>query len=241
MDADPADLLALLELQKVESAIDRLTHRRDNLSEQVKLDDSREVLDTVDRACAEKDAEMIEVSRGRTRLETELDHFSQKIAHEEKRLFGGNITAAKELSSIQAEVEALKRRRTRLEDDLLEVMEAQEALEHEVAALRARQDRLREEVGELEVARDRALAEIGAQLEMEEKARGEQVPKIPQDLTDLYTELRRHKGGVGAAAYLDGTCQGCHLALLPLERERIKTAKGLVRCEQCGRILVVSP
>ncbi|MGH2722395.1 MAG: C4-type zinc ribbon domain-containing protein [Actinomycetota bacterium] len=38
---------------------------------------------------------------------------------------------------------------------------------------------------------------------------------------------------------VDGSCQGCHMRLPSQEYERVRDATGLIRCDECGRILVV--
>jgi predicted nucleic acid-binding Zn-ribbon protein len=62
---------------------------------------------------------------------------------------------------------------------------------------------------------------------------------LPQELVALYEKIRAAKGGVGAAALEQGTCQGCHTKLPAREVERLRAEGGLQRCENCRRILVV--
>jgi predicted nucleic acid-binding Zn-ribbon protein len=64
------------------------------------------------------------------------------------------------------------------------------------------------------------------------------LPSFDEDLLDLYEDLRRQKRGVGAAALVDGVCQGCHQKLSAMELSRLKKVQGVKRCEYCRRILV---
>jgi predicted nucleic acid-binding Zn-ribbon protein len=57
-------------------------------------------------------------------------------------------------------------------------------------------------------------------------------------LFELYEDLRRTKKGVGAAAMVDGVCQGCHEQLSSVELDKLKRSTGVKRCEHCRRILV---
>jgi predicted nucleic acid-binding Zn-ribbon protein len=63
---------------------------------------------------------------------------------------------------------------------------------------------------------------------------------VPADLTRLYDDLRRKLGGVGAARLVNGRCSGCHLTLPATELDRIRREppEALIRCDQCGRVLV---
>jgi predicted nucleic acid-binding Zn-ribbon protein len=64
------------------------------------------------------------------------------------------------------------------------------------------------------------------------------LPSFDADLLELYEDLRRQKKGVGAAALVDGVCQGCHQQLSAVELDRLRRADGIRRCEHCRRILV---
>ena len=62
---------------------------------------------------------------------------------------------------------------------------------------------------------------------------------IDPGLLHVYDEIRTARGGIGAAAMVDGVCQGCHMRLPAQEAERVRSAEGLIRCDECRRILVV--
>ena len=63
---------------------------------------------------------------------------------------------------------------------------------------------------------------------------------MPADLLTLYTRIGASKGGVGAAALVHRSCTGCQLQVNANElREYATTApEEVLRCEECGRILV---
>ena len=98
----------------------------------------------------------------------------------------------------------------------------------------------REESAELRAAIANAESDIDAELATEEAARASAVASIPPDLLSLYENLRTRLDGIGAARLVRGSCSGCHLALPATEVDRIKRvpADEIVRCDQCGRILV---
>ena len=55
--------------------------------------------------------------------------------------------------------------------------------------------------------------------------------------------MRQNAGGVGAARLYQRRCEGCRLELPPSDINRIRAAaeNEVVRCEECGRILVRTP
>ena len=163
-----------------------------------------------------------------------------KIKHESNRLYGGDITSPKELASIQAELDALRRRKNHLEDQDLEVMERREGIEGDVNVLDAQLQELQTKIQAATEARDRAAVEIETELTENTAKRTELVPQISEDLLDTYEELRPKKGGVAAAALEGAVCRGCGVALSPMALDAIKRAEEgeLARCENCRRILV---
>jgi predicted nucleic acid-binding Zn-ribbon protein len=233
-------LKRLLELQRFDTAIDRLTQRKANLPEQRILDEIAAELVGARAAHATKQEELDAVARDQSRLEGEVQMIDEKIKHESGRLYGGDISSPKELANIQAELDALRRRKNHLEDQDLEVLERREEIEKDLGALAETLGALEARSGEAAAARDSAAVEIESELEQNTSGRAEVVPQIPEELLDLYVELRPKKDGV-AAAILDGNvCRGCGVSLSPMALDAIKRADAgeLVRCENCRRILV---
>lgn len=238
-DVDPQALQRLLELQNHDSEIARLDHRKSTLPEAQRLTEVNGLLEELgaDIEIAEKQAK--EITREQDRLEGEIGLIEQKTQREEGRLFSGGVSNPKELSSLQAEVAMLKKKRAELDDGLLEVMvqkddavSTKERLEGERSEAATEAESLTRKVEEL-------TSEIDAELTQHSSARSELTSSIPEDLLALYESLRASKHGVGAAALRNGTCEGCHTELPAREVERLKAAGGLQRCDNCRRILVV--
>ena len=239
MDTSRDALLTLLQLQRVDSTIDRLQARLAHLPEQAALDALEAKAQELDAQIAERQAVFDDVSTRQRRLDFEVDTLVQKIKAESGRLYSGVVSNAKELQDISREVEALKRRKSVLEDNDLEVMEERDGVEKELVALTNERSSLAAEIERGRVARDEAAGETGLQLNAAETERQRWVPRVDPQLLEVYDTIRASKGGVGAAAMVDGTCQGCHMRLPAQEAERVRTTGGLVRCDECQRILVV--
>lgn len=239
MDVSRQSLLNLLELQKVDSNIDRLEARRRNLPEQAELDNLEERMASLEKAVGEQQAVVDEIASRQKKLDGEIESLAQKIEREEGRLYSGEVASPRELSDLQKEVEGLKRRKSIQEDSDLEVMEEKETADAELARLQQEMDGVRKTVEEGSHKRDVASGDIDRRLTEASTERDGWVPKVDAELLELYDDLRASKGGVGAAAMVDGVCQGCHMTLPRQEYERVSKAEGLVRCDDCRRILVV--
>ena len=241
MQAPVAEQRTLLEMQGHDSAIDRLLHRRGSLPEEARLAELGQALAAVDQLTAEREGTLATVRREQARFEDEIEMVTRKARNEEARAVSGKVTSPKELTAIQEEVAALKRRQDVLEDELLERMEQRETMEAELSELTGRREGIVAEQAEVTKARDAALVEIDGELEAERAAREALAPKVGEELRALYDQLRARHGGVGVAALVGNTCQGCRVSISPVELAAVRRqpAEQIKRCENCRRILVV--
>jgi predicted nucleic acid-binding Zn-ribbon protein len=237
---EPAALRRLLDLQEQDSAIKQLLHRRESLPETQELAEVNERVAELASDMEIATKQFQEAGREQDRLEGEISMIETKISKEEQRMFSGGVSNPKELSALQAEVESLKRRKGGIEDRLLEILVHKdqagatlESIRDDHAVGDARSKELAAVVGKL-------TQDIDADLRLHDEQREAIIPDIPADLLSLYDQLRDQKGGIGAAALVGGTCQGCHTKLPATEVERVLAEGGLQRCDNCRRILVVA-
>jgi predicted nucleic acid-binding Zn-ribbon protein len=230
---------ALLDLQAEDLAMDRLRARLRAIEAGEDLAAARDEADAAETSLGELRLQIESLDRDGRRLEHEIDSLQQKAGAEERRLFDGSIANAKELDSIRHEVENLRRRVSDREDELLALLEQRDALEalaKEAEAVaterRGRAEQVLAESGE-------EGSRIRAELAERDERRASVATTIDGELLELYEDLRLHKKGVGAAALVDGVCQGCHEQLSAVELDRLKHTDGVKRCEHCRRILVL--
>jgi predicted nucleic acid-binding Zn-ribbon protein len=229
---------ALLSLQENDSAIDRLISRRTALESGDALSGVREKADSAERGFGELKLRLDVMARDQQRFEHEIDSITQKIGSEEKRLFDGSIANVKELESIQHEVSNLKKRRSDREDELLALLEQKEELDIQAGVAEAGHQELRSKIDETSEAAGFELEQIASELSVRQADRLGIASELDPELLELYDDLRRTKKGVGAAAMVDGVCQGCHEQLSSVQLDKLKRSSGIKRCEHCRRILV---
>jgi len=216
----------LLDLQAIDSAIDRLDARMRALEGEGELAAARAQAELAERELGELRLSIDTFDRDAAKLEHEIDSITRKAADEQSRLYGGAVANAKELASIQHEVDNLKKRKSEREDELLVVLERREDVER-IAVDHVAGDAARE------------LSTVSADLVARRDERERLAAGIDPELLELYTELRPQKKGVAAVALVDGVCQGCHEKLSSVELDRVKRTEGIARCEYCRRILVL--
>jgi len=230
----------LLQVQDHDTAADRIRHRRETLPELARLASVADRLSALEASLAGVTAQRDEVASRERRLDDEVAALSAKAAEVSGVLYSGSVGAVRELQAMDAEIESLKRRRSRLEDELLEAMEEREPLDAEIADLERERDRLDAEAAGLRAAVAEAQAALDAELAAEMDARASVAAGLPSDLVALYEQLRARAHGIGAARLVNGRCGGCHLTLPATEVDRLRREPPdtLQRCDQCGRILV---
>ncbi len=143
---------------------------------------------------------------------------------------------------MDGEVAHLRQLGRELEDEELEIMEAEEPLERERRPLRERLGAIAQRSEELAEALRAEEAVLDEQLDALVARRRSAAALLPEALAERYEQLRQRLGGTGAAPLVGDRCGGCHLTLPSMEVERIRRlpADEVVTCEQCGRILVRS-
>ncbi|WP_067458389.1 zinc ribbon domain-containing protein [Actinomadura macra] len=243
MKAAPQAQLRLIDLQDLDSSLDRLAHRRRTLPELAGIERLEGRLTELRDAIVAAETEVGDLEREQRKAEQDVDQVRSRADRDRGRLDSGQVTSAKDLSGLQAEIASLQRRQSDLEEVVLEIMERTEEAEGKVAALRADQTAAQEELAELVKSRDTAQQEIDEEAGTTSTARTAVGKDIPEDVLALYEKLRGQFGGVGAAKLFRGACQGCHLALNTVDLNRIRAAAEdeIVRCEECRRILVRTP
>ena len=240
MKADPFVQLRLLDLQALDSGLDRLAHRRrtlPELTEIVRLDGLVDALrDDVVRA----ETEVSDLAREQARFEREIEQVRARKERDEQRMASGTITASKQLQDLEHEVATLTRRQSDLEDGELDVMEKVEGVQAELDQLTGQRDRHLGDRAAAEQRRDDQFADIDDEIARSTTERAELATTFPADLLALYEKIRAAEGGLGAGPIERGRCGGCRLDLMNNEKAALRAASvdDVLRHDECGRIMV---
>jgi len=237
-----SELDVLLTLQEHDSTLERLLHRHHTLPERDALRDAEAAAAALDARIASARAERDRVAREEQQLDDEARSLAAKATEVESRMYSGEISSPKELQSMQADVEQLRRHQGTVENRELELMEVREPLDAMVADLEQQRATVSADIDRSTAALGAAEAEIIAEMQAERTTRDEIASAIDAALVSEYDRRRAQAKGAGVARLVGTTCQGCHLSIPAIEAEQIKRTGGqpLAFCDNCGAILVPS-
>jgi uncharacterized protein len=242
----PRELDSLLEVQDLDLAIDQRRHRLARLPERAELATLDAEADQAGRELRRMTEARDEFERRESQAEAELAATEQRAAAVRRRLYGGEVSASRELQAMAADLEALESRASALEDAGLALLEEREPIDAELGRVLERVDSLEQRRTSADARLGEASTVVTSEIATLTEERQVAAAHVSANLLATYERLRARLGGIGAARLVGNHCDGCHLVVSAAELDRIRhLAPGEVAtCEQCARILVapgVSP
>lgn len=231
-------ILALYELQKIDSQIDAINKVKGELPLEVQdLEDEMTGLTTrIDHINAEIE-ELNTLTRQRKR---EVDEARIKIGNYKEQQ--NNVRNNREYDAITKEIEY----------EELEIELAEKRLREYAGAIKAKKALLEDaEAVASERAADLKLkkeelesieAETAPQVAALEAQAGEAKVKIDERLIVAYNRIRKNvRNGMAVVTVKRDACGGCFNHIPPQRQADIRQGKKIIVCEYCGRILVADP
>ena len=219
--------------------LDQIEHATSNLPQHREVTALEDEARTLDTQLVNSRTALSDVQRDVDKSEADVQLVRDRAARDRARLDAGTGTA-KDLQALQHELTSLSRRQSELEDIELEIMERAEALAEHVTVLERDQRDLATRLAAVVEARDLAMGDYAGERDTVAGRRAATVESVGEDLVALYERIRSGNGGIGAAELRQRRCGGCHMELNQVDMNRITQAPAdeVLRCEECGRILV---
>jgi predicted nucleic acid-binding Zn-ribbon protein len=164
----------------------------------------------------------------------------KKRANDLDTTLASSTANARELAALQKELTHVRMLLGESEDRELELLLEVDPREAEIASLRSR--------AQPGAVRRRELLEIISQLQASlsdelvslRRDRDDRATALPIELLARYDVSMAHAGTSGAAQVIEGHCDGCRLALSPLDIDRWKgqPVGVFMDCSECGRLFL---
>jgi predicted nucleic acid-binding Zn-ribbon protein len=230
------DLRALMEADRW---IDRVTAQKTHLPEMVELGALESELRALAKSLSEAQAALApvrgayeEAQREGERLRTRAENLDTTLSK--------STANVRELTALQTELQHVRELLDHNDDRELEYLMAVEPLDEAVSVIKAtaqpaaaRRVELQGTITELQASLDDELVALHHQ-------RAERAAAVGPALLTRYEAAFARVGTSGAAQVVAGHCDGCRIALSPLDVDRWKGQPegSFMTCPECGRLLL---
>jgi len=237
LKASPESQALLLDLQAFDTRLAQLDHRAKSLPQLATLAGFAKDSEALRLTLGEQNGALEDTRIELRRLESDVEVVETRISRDAERLQGSS--SVKDVSALEQELAALRRRLGDLEEIELTVMEKLEQQQAVVDSTEAALEALRARAAEVEVEKDAALAEITAERSTAAAGRSALEATIPADLLALY-EHQRARYGTGASLLRGGVSLASGVKLLENEMQAIRAAApdDVIMCASSEAILV---
>ena len=228
-------IMALYELQKIDSQIDEINKVKGELPLEVQdLEDEIEGLKTRIENINNEVEEFNTLTKQRKR---EIDQAKIQISHYKEQQ--NNVRNNREYDAITKEIEyqelEIELAEKRLKEYAAGIKNKKAQLESAEAVVADRDIDLSAKKAELESIEAETADQVAALQAKAEKAK----TKIDERLLVAYNRIRRSvRNGLAVVSVKRDACGGCFNRIPPQRQADVRQGKKLIVCEYCGRILV---
>lgn len=227
------DLAQVVDLQDLDLEIAGLQREVQRIPREVA--DGEQLLNSSRGAWDQARERLAALEQLRRRKERELEDVTAEQRKRQGRLF--EIKTNQEYAAVLKEIEGLKERRSKLEDETLgtfdDIEAAQSAVRDESARFQEREKIFQQE----RTTNEGELRRLQGELERLQEERRRQANRVEASLLQTYQRLLRSRGGLAVVPVKDGSCLGCHVALTPQTYNELRKGEVFVSCANCQRIL----
>jgi predicted nucleic acid-binding Zn-ribbon protein len=226
-------LALLIELQKMESAAGRITARKKDLPVQM---DELETKFKEYHAGMETVREQLECLRKcRRDKDNQLRMGQETLKRTRERLL--EVKTNKEYQSILKEIETFETKNSRMEDEMISLLDELDLLE---TAVKTKEEELEAQCRRYEEEKAKmteALNSLAGELDVCARKGGELKKNISSDILRKYEQIKNAARGVAVVSCWKEICNGCHMSIPPQLYNELQKSEVLVTCPNCNRII----
>lgn len=227
-------LKTLIELQALDTRIGGLEAEATKLPKDIEAVRTR-------TAEAKKLVEGAKTSLDATRKDTRAKEKDLEDNQVKRQKFEGQlyqVKTNKEYSAVLSEIEEVKQQKSRIEEEILTLMERQERLAGEIKDAESRLKAAESEGATAEKSLRERLAAVEAELGGLKGERTVASRGLPANVLGDYDRLLRARAGLAIVPVLrPNLCGACRMTVTPQRLQELRAQNALLACESCGRYL----
>ncbi len=220
-------------LQQLDLEIDK------RLAAARKLDDGAELARQIKAGAAELASITDQKKKTEGELrdhELELKGTEEKLAREQEKLYSGRISNPRELQDLEAEAQALGRKRAKLDGEVLQLFTEVEAVTAAVVEKQNEVQQLKSQYVQIRKRFEQTVGRLKSEVEELIRQRVEARKLVEARLLAGYDELRKHLGGQVVWPVIEPSCGACKVSIGQKDWQKIKAGIEVVKCSSCSRI-----
>lgn len=173
----------------------------------------------------------------RKQKEIDLLAKEEQVKKLEMQLY--QLKTNKEYQTMQHEIEGLKADNSRVEDEILLLMEEADGFAKELAKEKELFAEAEEHLAEDRKKIEEELASIEKQMADFESQRSVITAQLQKPVLSKYEKVLANRSGLAIVTVRHHACQGCFINLPPQVINEIRMKEKVVSCENCARILYI--
>ena len=227
-------IVALVKLQKVDTETQKLQLFLKEVPVRIEMLDAR--LDKFVRSVEEDENVISELNKKYRTYESDVQTNLGKIQKSQDKL--RSVKTNKEYQSSLKEIEDIKSKNSRIEDEMLEFLERIEDAEKDLNERKQRYSQIvddanreKDSINRDTEIRQKDLAQLGS-------ARDVVADSLDGAIFDIFNRVKaKQVDGVAIAEVKDEVCQGCNLNIPPQMYIDLQHRNSLKNCPSCERII----
>lgn len=237
LKAAPEDQALLLELQDLDTRLQRISNRVKDLPEIATLTELEAEAQQRRRALAEQTGVLEDAQAELSRVQADAELVEARIARDTERLQA--TSSVKDVHALEQELESLTRRRGELDEIQLIVMERVELEEASRDGARSALDAVEQKIAETSASRDTNAAALNEERAAVATDRARVAERVPEALLALY-EKQRSRYGIGASHLRAGVSSASGVALTATDLNAVRAAApdDVLLCPDSSAVLV---
>jgi predicted nucleic acid-binding Zn-ribbon protein len=229
-------LQLLMRLQDIDVQVDQ----HETILEQLpkELQEMARNLVSLRHEISETEGNLLTAETELEKKEAELSVEQEKIKRSERRLL--SIKNLKEHEALSREIRLGKKVAGEIEEAVLELMNRIEQLKKGLERKMADYSECEKGMVDRKTESEKILFDAAKALESLKVEQQELAENVTKEYFKRYTMVRKLRGNA-IAEMVNGSCDGCHIAIPPQLGLRVLRQQEFVYCPSCHRILYVKP
>ncbi len=183
---------------------------------------------------------LVDAQLSRKNIEIEIDAKDGAVRKHTLELNGVKSNDA--YRALQSEIDAAKKEKILLEDQVLVLMEQIETLQKASKAAEQEALKVKADLDGQDRALDAEEAQAKSLVDSKKVERDGFFAGLPADARSRYEAIQRGRAGFVAVVPInDMVCGGCRTAITPNLLNQVMKGKEIITCEGCSRILYIVP